>query len=91
MERTFAWLAQYRRLNKDYERLNKTSETMILIAMYLAPHKPIWRLGDVLDHIHALMKAPSKAVQGFKGNELKGNTEGKTSKLNKLRERLGLK
>lgn len=33
VERTFAWLAQYRRLSKDYERLNKTSEAMIHIAM----------------------------------------------------------
>lgn len=33
VERTFAWLAQYRRLNKDYERLNETSEAIVLIAM----------------------------------------------------------
>lgn len=33
VERTFAWLAQFRRLNKDYERLNKTSEAIIHVAM----------------------------------------------------------
>jgi putative transposase len=33
VERTFAWLARYRRLSKDYEHLPQTSETMILVAM----------------------------------------------------------
>jgi putative transposase len=33
VERTFAWLGQSRRLNKDYERLPATSEAMIYGAM----------------------------------------------------------
>ena len=33
VERTFAWLGQSRRLNKDYERLPESSEAMIYIAM----------------------------------------------------------
>uniref|UniRef100_UPI001F43E04D transposase n=1 Tax=Geminicoccus flavidas TaxID=2506407 RepID=UPI001F43E04D len=33
VERTSAWLGQSRRLSKDYERLPKTSETMIYTAM----------------------------------------------------------
>lgn len=33
VERTFAWLGQYRRLSKDYEYLTDTSEVMIQIAM----------------------------------------------------------
>lgn len=33
VERTFAWLNNYRRLSKDYERFTETSETMIQIAM----------------------------------------------------------
>ena len=33
VERTFAWLARYRRHSKDYERNPETSEAMIYIAM----------------------------------------------------------
>ena len=33
VERTFGWLARYRRLSKDYEVLPQTSETLIRIAM----------------------------------------------------------
>jgi putative transposase len=32
VERTFAWLGRYRRLSKDYERLNESSEAMVKIA-----------------------------------------------------------
>jgi putative transposase len=33
VERTFAWLGQFRRLSKDYEELTTTSEAMIQLAM----------------------------------------------------------
>jgi putative transposase len=33
VERTFAWLARYRRLSKDYEYLAQTSDAMIRVAM----------------------------------------------------------
>lgn len=33
VERTFAWLNQYRRLSKDYEVLPASSQAMIYIAM----------------------------------------------------------
>ena len=33
VERTFAWLARYRRLSQDYEYLTQTSEAMIRVAM----------------------------------------------------------
>ncbi len=33
VERTFAWLGNYRRLSKDYEYLPAVSETMITVAM----------------------------------------------------------
>jgi len=33
VERTFAWLARYRRNSKDYERTTESSETMIYLSM----------------------------------------------------------
>jgi transposase len=33
VERTFAWMTQYRRLGKDYEAFPERSEAMISIAM----------------------------------------------------------
>ncbi|MEZ4630467.1 MAG: transposase [Deinococcales bacterium] len=33
VERTLAWLGKNRRLSKDYERLNSSSEAMVYIAM----------------------------------------------------------
>ena len=33
VERTFAWLDNYRRLSKDYEQLPQSSETMVYLAM----------------------------------------------------------
>jgi len=32
VERTFAWLSRYRRLNRDYERKPKSSESMVYVA-----------------------------------------------------------
>ena len=36
---------------------------------YLSPSKPIWRLGEVLDHTHALMKPYEAEPRGLKGDE----------------------
>jgi putative transposase len=33
VERTFGWLGRYRRLNRDYERLSRTGETVVYVAM----------------------------------------------------------
>ncbi|PON09690.1 hypothetical protein C2W62_54150, partial [Candidatus Entotheonella serta] len=33
VERAFSWLYKYRRLNKDYEFLTQSSESMLYIAM----------------------------------------------------------
>lgn len=41
VERTFAWLSQYRRLSKDYESLPETGEAWIYAAMV---HRMLRRL-----------------------------------------------
>jgi len=33
VERTFAWLGRHRRLSKDYEELEQSSESMVFLAM----------------------------------------------------------
>jgi len=33
VERTFSWISHNRRMSKDYERLNETSEAFIYAAM----------------------------------------------------------
>jgi len=33
VERTFGWLGRYRRLNRDYERMAQTGESMVYLAM----------------------------------------------------------
>lgn len=33
VERTFAWLGRYRRLNRDYERRADVAEAMVYLAM----------------------------------------------------------
>ena len=49
VERTFGWLSRQRRLSRDYERLPKTSETMIYISMtkimlqHLCPKENTWK------------------------------------------------
>jgi len=59
---------------------------------YLAEHKPVWRLGEVLDHTHQLMQQ-TKAEATFKGEKDTTRVQAdKTtrSKVRRLRERLGL-
>jgi len=49
VERTFGWLSRQRRLSRDYERLPKTSETMIYVSMtkimlqHLCPKENTWK------------------------------------------------
>jgi putative transposase len=47
VERTFAWLARYRRHSRDYEHRTATSEAMILISMTAAVSRRLTRLNRV--------------------------------------------
>ena len=56
---------------------------------YINESKPLWRLGEVLDHTHGLMKAYDEAPRGFNGDEVKARTPEKpSSAAEKVRERL---
>ena len=44
VERTFAWLARYRRHSRDYEHRTETSEAMIIISMTAAMSRRLARL-----------------------------------------------
>lgn len=46
VERTFAWLNNYRRLSKDYEQVPETSEAFIYVAM---THLMVRRLAKTND------------------------------------------
>ncbi|MDR2910158.1 MAG: transposase, partial [Bacteroidales bacterium] len=41
VERSFAWLGDFRRLAKDYERSIESSETMIYLAFIALMIKPL--------------------------------------------------
>ena len=61
---------------------------------YLKPGKPIWRLGELLDHTHALMKEYDDEPRGFRGDGAVQDAQamqGGSSLADKLRERLGIK
>ena len=47
VERTFAWLARYRRHSRDYEHKTETSETMIYISMIALMSRRLARKNNV--------------------------------------------
>jgi len=59
---------------------------------YLAEHKPVWRLGEVLDHTHQLMQQtkPEAMFKGEKDNTRVQADKNSRSRVRRLRERLGL-
>ena len=59
---------------------------------YLAEHKPVWRLGEVLDHTHQLMQQtkPEATFKGEKDTTRVQADKNSRSRVRRLRERLGL-
>ena len=58
---------------------------------YLTPGKPIWRLGELLDHTHARMKPYEAEPRGFRGSERVVNAkamETGSSLADKIKNRL---
>ena len=61
---------------------------------YISPHRPVWRLGEVVDHLEGVLEPYDAQARGFKGDpEVQGTRADKTAKgstAEKLRERFGL-
>lgn len=59
---------------------------------YIRPHAPRWRLGEVVDHTHRLMKSADETTTGFKGKPKppKIKKDDNENLLQKMRQRLKL-
>jgi predicted DNA-binding transcriptional regulator AlpA len=56
---------------------------------YLSPHRPVWRLGEVVDQLEKNLKPFDIGAKGFRGEP--GQVElGGTIKVQKFRERFWL-
>jgi len=59
---------------------------------YLSNRRPLWRLGELLDHTHRLMKTPDEITTGFPGMTRPPATQQDDNEnlLQKMRQRLKL-
>jgi len=56
---------------------------------YIQPHRPVWRLGEVVDALERLPGAEAK--RGYRGHVTTEKKPEAASTLERLRERFGLK
>jgi len=56
---------------------------------YLAPKRPVWRLGEVLDHTHNQLKSFEEVTHPFK-HSTKPKDAKAQNVINRLKDRLGL-
>jgi predicted DNA-binding transcriptional regulator AlpA len=59
---------------------------------YLSSRRPLWRLGELLDHTHRLMKTPDEITTGFPGmtRPPAQQEDDNENLLQKMRQRLKL-
>jgi predicted DNA-binding transcriptional regulator AlpA len=73
---------------------NYVKEGKLPKPRYLSPHKPIWQLGEVIDHIEEQLATYEDEVRAFKGDAeaLRARQEqvGRRS-ASRILERLGLR
>ena len=56
---------------------------------YLAPKRPVWRLGEVLDHTHNQLKSFEEVTHPFKHSNKPEDAKAQNV-INRLKDRLGL-
>ena len=56
---------------------------------YIRPNRPLWRLGEVVDHLERNLKSSDEGKRGFRGDVKEKPAPQKTTR-ERLRERFGL-
>ena len=60
---------------------------------YVSPHRPVWRLGELLDYLEGVLEPYEAQTRGFKGDpevNSPGVQQPRSRKTESLRERFGL-
>ena len=55
---------------------------------YLAPHRPVWRLGEVVDHLEGKMQPYEAEARGFKGDSPQERKEKASKPTKEANEKL---
>ena len=79
--------AESRQTVWDYVKTEKLPK-----PKYIAAHRPVWQLGELVDHLDKVLEPYESGISGFKGKpETQSNNTQKIklSAARKLRERFG--
>ena len=69
----------------EYVRLGKLPK-----PRYISPHRPLWRLGEVVDVLERNLKTSDEGKRGFRGDVKPEQQAPKKSNAQRLRERFGI-